>query len=79
MITIRKRESLTAYVAAAALALLFFPVSSGADVLDYCIYDPGKLQPVASTVKLKVGDPAPDFTLQDLSGNKVSLSDFRDK
>ena len=29
--------------------------------------------------KLKVGDMAPDFTLPDLKGNKVKLSDFRSK
>lgn len=30
-------------------------------------------------MKLKVGDKAPDFTLYDGYGNKVSLSDFRGK
>jgi len=29
--------------------------------------------------KVKVGDMAPDFTLQDQNGNKVSLHDFRGK
>ncbi len=29
--------------------------------------------------KVKVGDTAPDFTLQDQSGKKVSLHDFRGK
>src|SRR5207244_11933658 len=29
--------------------------------------------------ELKVGDPAPDFTLPDENGNLVSLSDFRGK
>jgi cytochrome oxidase Cu insertion factor (SCO1/SenC/PrrC family) len=29
--------------------------------------------------KIKVGDMAPDFTLEDQSGNKVSLHDFRGK
>lgn len=29
--------------------------------------------------KLKVGDIAPDFTLTDLKGTKVKLSDFRGK
>lgn len=30
-------------------------------------------------VKFKVGDMAPDFTLQDTAGTKVKLSDFRGK
>ena len=29
--------------------------------------------------KIKVGDMAPDFTLQDQNGKKVSLRDFRGK
>ena len=29
--------------------------------------------------KIKVGDMAPDFTLTDQSGNKVSLHDFKGK
>jgi cytochrome oxidase Cu insertion factor (SCO1/SenC/PrrC family) len=29
--------------------------------------------------KIKVGDMAPDFTLQDQNGNKISLRDFRGK
>lgn len=29
--------------------------------------------------KLKVGDVAPDFTLRDLTGKPVKLSDFRGK
>ncbi len=31
------------------------------------------------TPKIKVGDTAPDFTLEDQNGNKVSLHDFRGK
>jgi cytochrome oxidase Cu insertion factor (SCO1/SenC/PrrC family) len=33
----------------------------------------------AQAMKLKVGDPAPDFTLRDQSGKDVSLKDFRGK
>ena len=29
--------------------------------------------------RVKVGDPAPDFTLEDIDGKKISLSDFRGK
>jgi peroxiredoxin len=37
----------------------------------------GRLRPTASVSKLVVGDVAPDFSLSDLSGNKVSLGSFR--
>ena len=35
--------------------------------------------PAAPTTHLKVGDPAPAFTLTDTKGEKVSLSDFHGK
>ena len=35
--------------------------------------------PTPRPAKFKVGDMAPDFTLPDLKGNKVKLSDFRGK
>ncbi|MBI5569161.1 MAG: peroxiredoxin [Desulfomonile tiedjei] len=47
--------------------------------LDKDIYDPGKMKPTASQTKLKVGDAAPDFSLPDISGNAVKLSEFRGK
>jgi len=79
MVKIRRSRSIAEVIAVFALAMMLLPACSGADVPDHFIYDPGKLQPVNSSVKLKVGDPAPDFTLKDLSGNSVSLSSFRDK
>jgi peroxiredoxin len=41
------------------------------------VYRPGKLKPVDSVLKVKVGDRAPDFTLPSVSGTKVSLSQYR--
>jgi peroxiredoxin len=79
MAPMRRREGVVVLVAVAALACLLFPGLSDADSIDYCIYDPGKLVPVESNVKLKVGDPAPDFSLPDLLRAKVTLSEFRDK
>ncbi|CAN5273748.1 hypothetical protein BH20ACI2_BH20ACI2_00930 [soil metagenome] len=35
--------------------------------------------PQAPETKLKVGDSAPDFTLNDTTGNPVKLSDYRGK
>jgi len=41
------------------------------------IYNPGKLKPIDSELKVQVGDPAPDFTLPAVSGEMVSLGQFR--
>lgn len=43
------------------------------------IYNPGILKPVDSTMKLKVGDRAPDFTLPSVRHGKVSLHQFLGK
>lgn len=43
------------------------------------IFDPGRLRATDSQTTLKVGEPAPDFSLPSIVGNKVSLSDFRGK
>ena len=43
------------------------------------IYNPGKLKPVDSTLKVKVGDLAPDFTLPSVAGDDVTLSQYRGK
>ena len=43
------------------------------------IYQTGELKPVDSVLKVKVGDPAPDFTLPAVSGGKVALSQYREK
>jgi len=40
------------------------------------IYDPGQLKPIDSELKVKIGDPAPDFTLPSVSGEKVTLSRY---
>jgi peroxiredoxin len=51
----------------------------GNDGLTGNIYNPGELKAVDSTTKLKVGDPAPDFTLPAVSKEKVSLAQFKGK
>ncbi len=43
------------------------------------VYNPGKLKATDSTLKVKVGDPAPDFSLPAVAGGTVSLSDYRGK
>ena len=41
------------------------------------IYNPGNLKPRDSILKVKAGQPAPDFTLPAVSGKKIALSDYR--
>ena len=43
------------------------------------IYSPGQLKPIDSTLKVKVGDIAPDFTLPSVSGEEITLSQYRGK
>ena len=43
------------------------------------IYTTGELKPVDSVLKVKVGDNAPDFMLFSITGQKVTLSQYRGK
>ncbi len=64
------------------IGFLFVPsynVLSQTDILKDNIYDPGKLKPVDSSLKVKIGQRAPDFTLPSLSGETISLSQFKGK
>ncbi|WP_320170814.1 peroxiredoxin [Maridesulfovibrio sp.] len=60
----------------AALSILLSAVAQ-ADVSAEQIFDPGKLKPVDSSLKVRVGDMAPDFTLPSINGDKIRLSSFR--
>jgi peroxiredoxin len=66
-----------------AIAILIMWISGPAfalsDAYKENIYDPGKLKPVDSTLKVKVGEPAPEFTLPSLGGKPISLSQFAGK
>ncbi len=64
-----------------AIFMLFYAGSVFAlsDAYKNNVYDAGLLKPVDSVPKLKVGDVAPDFRLPSVTGEKVSLSQFRDK
>lgn len=43
------------------------------------IFNPGHLKPVDSVLKVKVGESAPDFTLPSIQGEKVTLSQYKNK
>ena len=66
--------------AALVLAVLVLAAASApAQTLKDSIYDPGVLKPIDSTLKVKAGQAAPDFTLPAVTGGKVGLKDFRGK
>jgi peroxiredoxin len=43
------------------------------------VYKSGKLKPRDSQLKVKIGQNAPDFTLPEIGGDKVSLNQYRGK
>jgi len=57
----------------------FAPAYGISEQLQGGIYPTAKLKPIDSQPKLKVGDKAPDFTLPSLSGEEVTLGQFRGK
>jgi peroxiredoxin (alkyl hydroperoxide reductase subunit C) len=65
-----------------AALLLFMPAELPAQesaIPAERIYDTGQLKAVDSELKVKVGDPAPDFSLPTISGERISLAQFRGK
>jgi peroxiredoxin (alkyl hydroperoxide reductase subunit C) len=66
----------------AAALLMITAVSAGQTLAQETpsksmLYDPGQLKPVDSVLKVKVGDPAPAFALPSLSGETISLDQYR--
>jgi len=67
-------------IAIAISMLLFLPRAYGAsEAFKGNIYKVGDLKPVDSKLMVKVGNQAPHFTLPSLSGEKVSLGQYRGK
>jgi len=59
---------------------IFIPTAYGlSDAFKENIYQGGTLKPIDSVPKLKVGERAPDFVLPAVSGEKVSLNQYRGK
>lgn len=52
------------------------PAMGASAAFQETIYDPGKLKPIDSAPTLKIGDPAPDFSLPSLGGGRIALSPF---
>ena len=62
------------------LTVLFVPKAySLSDAYKNNIYNPGILKPTDSVIKVKVGEPAPQFTLKSVSGEMISLKQYQGK
>ncbi len=76
-----KRRTISLIFAVATLTL-FFQVSSLhaiSEAFKENIYQVGTLKPIDSVLKVKAGGRAPDFSLPSISGEKISLSQYRGK
>ena len=59
------------------MIFLITPVFGASAAYKDNIYNPGQLKPVDSKLKVRVGEPAPDFTLPSVAGKKITLSQFK--
>ena len=75
----KKATYLFILIGCTALLLSGFGAVALSKVPDEDIYQPGILKPVDSSLKVKVGDEAPDFDLPSVTGGRVTLSEFRGK
>jgi peroxiredoxin (alkyl hydroperoxide reductase subunit C) len=66
-------------ILAVSIAFLFSLAFAQSETLRGSIYNPGKLKPIDSELKVKSGQMAPDFTLPSVSGKKITLSQYRGK
>ncbi|GAB7081315.1 peroxiredoxin [Megalodesulfovibrio paquesii] len=64
-------------LALSCLCLLLLPIPAQAHVNSTQIYNPGPLPARDSHTTLKVGDEAPDFTLPSITGERITLSQYR--
>ena len=74
-----KRSIALFAIVSLVLIILIAPAFGGSAAFKDNIYNPGQLKPIDSTLKVKVGDLAPDFTLPSVSGEEITLSQFRGK
>jgi peroxiredoxin (alkyl hydroperoxide reductase subunit C) len=67
-------------IGAFILSFAVVPAAYGlSDAYKNNIYNPGILKSKNSVLKVKIGKPAPDFTLKAVSGEMISLKQYRGK
>jgi peroxiredoxin (alkyl hydroperoxide reductase subunit C) len=73
----KKRAGSHLGITVLVLAVFWGTALAQSDNLRKNIYPVGKLKPRDSVPKLQAGQRAPDFTLPEISGRSISLSDYR--
>ena len=74
------KTSFAAFICISLFLVMLVPNAFGASAaFKENIYNPGQLKPIDSKLNVKIGDSAPDFTLPSVSGEKVTLSQYRGK
>jgi peroxiredoxin (alkyl hydroperoxide reductase subunit C) len=66
-----------ALIANLILIFLIAPAFGASAAYKDNIYNPGQLKPLDSQLKVSVGQPAPDFTLPSVTGEDITLSQFK--
>ncbi|MGD8370788.1 MAG: peroxiredoxin [Syntrophobacterales bacterium] len=74
-----RKHSKVTFVIVAVLLQISIAALALSEALRDNIYNPGKLKPIDSVLKVKVGDMAPEFVLPSVSGKKIALSQFYGK
>lgn len=59
------------------VATIYSPCLAQQQAIESMIYDPGQLKAVDSVLKVKIGDPAPPFSLPSLAGGNTSLKQYK--
>jgi len=75
----KKNGKLIATAAIVLVLLWSTTVFAISDAFKQNIYNPGLLKPTDSVLKVTVGEYAPGFSLPAVSGEKISLSQYRGK
>jgi peroxiredoxin (alkyl hydroperoxide reductase subunit C) len=74
-----KQLRIISIVAGLAVLINMTAAHAASEAFKENIYNTGQLKPTDSTLKVKVGDLAPDFTLPSVAGEDVTLSQYRGK
>ena len=74
-----KISNVIVMTASILLTFMVIPAFGGSIAFKDNIYNPGQLKPIDSKLKVKIGEPAPDFTLPSVTGEKITLSRYKGK